>query len=120
MSEPARILNNSLSQSVLDWIFLISALNFSFWSPLEGRPERYGVEWWAGWDDARAAAAAEEGGFDDGASGSESGSEEAQELSKAYNGTSSPVPPELPERKVHTGYWALVAALDRGMFAVES
>ena len=36
----------------LDWIFLISALNFSFWSELEGRPTRYGVTWRAGWDES--------------------------------------------------------------------
>jgi len=34
----------------LDWIFLISALNFSFWSELEGQPTRYAVTWRAGWD----------------------------------------------------------------------
>jgi hypothetical protein len=60
-------LNN---KRVLDWIFLISALNFSFWSEKEGTPDRYGVEWRRGW------------GKD--------------------------------ERMVHTGYWSLVAALDRG------
>lgn len=57
------------TRSTLDWIFLISSLNFSFWSE---RPagERFGVEWRRGWaDDARV---------------------------------------------VHTGYWSLVAALDRG------
>jgi hypothetical protein len=36
----------------LDWIFLISALNFSFWSELEGEPTRYGVTWRAGWDES--------------------------------------------------------------------
>ncbi|KAF5315370.1 hypothetical protein D9619_007117 [Psilocybe cf. subviscida] len=114
-SEPERILDDSLSKSVLDWIFLISALNFSFWSPLEGRPERYGVEWWAGWDDARAAAAAEEIGQDDCGSGSESGSEEAHELNHVHGETAPSASPEEPQRKVHTGYWALVAALDRAL-----
>lgn len=36
----------------LDWIFLISALNFSFWSELENQPTRYGVTWRAGWDES--------------------------------------------------------------------
>ncbi|KAF8895629.1 hypothetical protein BD779DRAFT_1500613 [Infundibulicybe gibba] len=58
-----------LNKSVLDWIFLISSLNFSFWSDKEGSPERYGVEWREGWD------------------------------SEA--------------KKVWTGYWSLVAALNR-------
>ncbi|KAJ3504111.1 hypothetical protein NLJ89_g8111 [Agrocybe chaxingu] len=62
--------DDPLTKSVLDWIFLISSLNFSFWSEKEGRSDRYGVEWLAGWDSK--------------------------------------------ERKVHTGYWSLVAALDRG------
>ncbi|CAA7262957.1 unnamed protein product [Cyclocybe aegerita] len=63
--------DDPLTKSVLDWIFLISSLNFSFWSEKEGRPDRYGVEWLAGWDSK--------------------------------------------ERKVHTGYWSLVAALDRAL-----
>ncbi|TFK24982.1 hypothetical protein FA15DRAFT_756229 [Coprinopsis marcescibilis] len=63
--------NNPQTKQVLDWIFLISALNFSFWSELEGTPERYGVEWRTGW-----------------------GSEAAA---------------------VHTGYWSLVAALNRAI-----
>ncbi|EKM51681.1 uncharacterized protein PHACADRAFT_127474 [Phanerochaete carnosa HHB-10118-sp] len=54
-----------------DWIFLISSLNFSFWSEYEGTPYRYGVEWREGW-----------------------GSEKAV---------------------VHTGYWSLVAAIDRAL-----
>ena len=56
---------------ILDWIFLISSLNFSFWSEREGRPDRYGVEWRADWFSNK--------------------------------------------RKVHTGYWSLVAALNRGI-----
>jgi hypothetical protein len=54
----------------MDWIFLISSLNFSFWSEHEGTPDRYGVEWREGW--------------------------------------------EVDETIVHTGYWSLVAAIDRG------
>ena len=58
------------TRATLDWIFLISSLNFSFWSQYDGTECCYGVEWREGW-----------------------GSE---------------------ERVVHTGYWSLVAALDRG------
>ena len=61
------------TRACLDWIFLISSLNFSFWSEREGCPDRYGVEWREGWG--------------------------------------------LEERKVHTGYWSLVAAVDRGACA---
>ena len=63
---------NPLQRFVLDWIFVISSLNFSFWSEKEGTPERYGVEWRSGW--------------------------------------------ATDDRKVHTGYWSLVAALNRGNF----
>ncbi|KAG6809996.1 hypothetical protein H0H92_013778 [Tricholoma furcatifolium] len=38
------------NKSVLDWIFLISCLNFSFWSEKEGSSDRYGVEWRTGRD----------------------------------------------------------------------
>ncbi|PPQ75814.1 hypothetical protein CVT24_002676 [Panaeolus cyanescens] len=62
---------NPLTKSVLNWIFLISSLNFSFWSEKEGRPDRYGVEWSSGWN--------------------------------------------VKERSVHTGYWSLVAAIDRAL-----
>ncbi|KAI0344405.1 hypothetical protein BDW22DRAFT_1044077 [Trametopsis cervina] len=55
----------------LDWIFLISSLNFSFWSEWEGQSGRYGVRWREGWG------------------------EDAQ--------------------VVHTGYWSLVAAIDRAL-----
>lgn len=58
------------TKRVFDWIFLISALNFSFWSEREGT-ERFGVEWRTGWDSE--------------------------------------------ERMVHTGYWSLVASLNRAM-----
>ncbi|KAI0644998.1 hypothetical protein C8Q79DRAFT_911823 [Trametes meyenii] len=59
------------TRACLDWIFLISSLNFSFWSPLEGQCGRYGVEWRDGW------------------------------------GSDNMV--------VHTGYWSLVAAVDRAL-----
>ncbi|THV02976.1 hypothetical protein K435DRAFT_748366 [Dendrothele bispora CBS 962.96] len=59
------------NKSVLNWIFLISSLNFSFWSEQEGTNERYGVEWQTSW--------------------------------------------ESKERKVWTGYWSLVAALNRAL-----
>ncbi|KAH6912683.1 hypothetical protein BKA70DRAFT_771907 [Coprinopsis sp. MPI-PUGE-AT-0042] len=58
------------TKKVLDWIFLISALNFSFWSE-KGGTERFGIEWRTGWDS--------------------------------------------DERMVHTGYWSLVAALNRAL-----
>lgn len=54
----------------LDWIFLISSLNFSFWSEREGHADRFGVDWREGWG--------------------------------------------MEKRTVHTGYWSLVAAIDRG------
>ncbi|OSC97533.1 hypothetical protein PYCCODRAFT_1398522 [Trametes coccinea BRFM310] len=59
------------TSACLDWIFLISSLNFSFWSELEAQPGRYGVEWREGWGSER--------------------------------------------RVVHTGYWSLVAAVDRAL-----
>lgn len=59
------------TRTTLDWIFLISSLNFSFWSQYDGTECCYGVEWREGW-----------------------GSE---------------------HRIVHTGYWSLVAALDRAL-----
>ncbi|CDO77602.1 hypothetical protein BN946_scf184936.g27 [Trametes cinnabarina] len=59
------------TRACLDWIFLISSLNFSFWSELEGQPGRFGVEWRDGWGSER--------------------------------------------RVVHTGYWSLVAAVDRAL-----
>ena len=64
------------TRATLDWIFLISTLNFSFWSEREGRPDRYGVEWREGWGKDR--------------------------------------------REVWTGYWSLVAALDRGSYVSDS
>jgi len=59
------------TRATLDWIFLISSLNFSFWSYLDGSDDTFGVEWREGWD------------------------------SDNY--------------VVHTGYWSLVAALDRAL-----
>ncbi|KIK69773.1 hypothetical protein GYMLUDRAFT_34171 [Collybiopsis luxurians FD-317 M1] len=58
---------------VLDWIFLISSLNFSFWSSREGHSDRYGVDWQAGWNESAGS------------------------------------------RKLWTGYWSLVAALNRAL-----
>ena len=63
------------TRECMDWIFLISSLNFSFWSEKDGK-ERYGVEWRESWDSA----------------------------SKSST--------------VHTGYWSLVAAIDRGKWTV--
>lgn len=60
------------NKAILNWIFLISALNFSFWSEKEGQSDRYGVEWQKGWDN--------------------------------------------DEKAVYTGYWSLVASLDRGRY----
>ncbi|KAI9443614.1 hypothetical protein H4582DRAFT_1209207 [Lactarius indigo] len=59
------------TRATLDWIFLISSLNFSFWSQYDGTDYCYGVEWREGWDS--------------------------------------------DHRVVHTGYWSLVAALDRAL-----
>jgi hypothetical protein len=59
-----------LTKRVLDWLFLISSLNFSFWSEKEPEADRYGVEWREGWG--------------------------------------------LDSREVWTGYWSLVASLNRG------
>ncbi|KAF9262620.1 hypothetical protein L218DRAFT_867216 [Marasmius fiardii PR-910] len=63
--------DDSWNKAVLDWIFLISCLNFSFWSEKEGSPDRYGVEWQVSW--------------------------------------------ESEEKKVYTGYWSLVAALNKAL-----
>ncbi|KAH9851113.1 hypothetical protein C2E23DRAFT_733753 [Lenzites betulinus] len=60
------------TRATLDWIFLISSLNFSFWSEREGQRGRYGVAWRAGWD-------------------------------------------ADSETVVHTGYWSLVAAVNRAL-----
>lgn len=69
-SEPYNA-SDPLNKSVLNWIFLISSLNFSFWSEKEGLPERYGVEWKTSW--------------------------------------------ESEETTVWTGYWSLVASLNRAL-----
>jgi len=61
------------TKDCLDWIFLISSLNFSFWSQKEGSEDesrRFGVEWRTGW---------------------------GQDTTKVW-----------------TGYWSLVAAINRG------
>lgn len=63
-------------QLVLNWIFLISSLNFSFWSTWGNSPSRYGVQWREGWN--------------------------------------------VPDEVVHTGYWSLVAAIDRGTRSLDS
>ncbi|KAJ7490310.1 hypothetical protein B0H11DRAFT_1719156 [Mycena galericulata] len=60
-----------LNKACLNWIFLISALNFSFWSEKEGQPGRYGVLWRESWDS--------------------------------------------PRPKLWTGYWSLVASLNRAL-----
>lgn len=56
----------------MNWIFLISSLNFSFWSEKDGREDRFGILWKEG------------------------------------------VGEEFAGEMFHTGYWSLVAALDRG------
>jgi hypothetical protein len=62
--------SDPLTKKCLDWLFLISSLNFSFWSEKENPAECYGVEWRGGWD--------------------------------------------MDTTTVWTGYWSLVAALNRG------
>ena len=42
--------SDPLTKECLNWIFLVSSLNFSFWSEKEGIGGRYGVEWRTGWD----------------------------------------------------------------------
>ncbi|KAF8644680.1 hypothetical protein AX16_008340 [Volvariella volvacea WC 439] len=59
------------NKKVLDWIFLISTWNFSFWSELAGTEHRFGIEWRKAWND--------------------------------------------DTKTVHTGYWSLVAALNRAL-----
>lgn len=63
--------SNALTKTTLDWIFLISSLNFSFWSEKEGQSGCYGVEWKESWNSEKTT--------------------------------------------VWTGYWSLVAALNRGI-----
>ncbi|TFK52299.1 hypothetical protein OE88DRAFT_1628428 [Heliocybe sulcata] len=58
------------TRKCLDWIFLISSLNFSFWSD-KSETDRYGVEWREGWNSSTS--------------------------------------------KVWTGYWSLVAAINRAL-----
>ncbi|KAI0000286.1 hypothetical protein BJV77DRAFT_1057973 [Russula vinacea] len=38
------------TRATLDWIFLISSLNFSFWSHRDGSDDCFGVEWREGWE----------------------------------------------------------------------
>jgi len=59
------------TEACLSWLFVISSLNFSFWSEKEGQSDRYGVKWRESW-------------------------------------TSN-------ERTVWTGYWSLVAAVNRAL-----
>jgi hypothetical protein len=63
-----------LNKACLNWIFLISALNFSFWSEREGQPDRYGVLWQESWTSTKP--------------------------------------------KLWTGYWSLVASLNRGIYLI--
>lgn len=65
---------DSGNKRVLDWIFLISALNFSFWSEYDNEESRYGVLWRDGWESRKLV--------------------------------------------VWTGYWSLVAALNRGVYGL--
>jgi hypothetical protein len=58
------------TRATLDWLFLVSSLNFSFWSPLEGSPQRFGIDWRTGWS--------------------------------------------ANTRTVWTGYWSLLAGINRG------
>jgi hypothetical protein len=37
------------TKRTLNWLFLVSALNFSFWSPLEREAGAFAVEWRVGW-----------------------------------------------------------------------
>ncbi|KAJ6539612.1 hypothetical protein B0H19DRAFT_1179824 [Mycena capillaripes] len=60
-----------LNKACLNWIFLISALNFSFWSERDGQPDRYGVLWQESWESSKP--------------------------------------------KLWTGYWSLVASLNRAL-----
>ncbi|KAF8729418.1 hypothetical protein AX14_006140 [Amanita brunnescens Koide BX004] len=64
---------------VLDWIFLISSLNFSFWSE-EKQENVFGVKWRDAWSSSDASNDAGKG-----------------------------------KMQVWTGYWSLVAALDRAL-----
>ncbi|KAI6016251.1 hypothetical protein EDC04DRAFT_2577684 [Pisolithus marmoratus] len=63
--------SDSRTRQCLNWLFIISALNFNFWSEREGTPEQYGVEWRRGWG--------------------------------------------MEERVIHTGYWSLLAAVNRAL-----
>lgn len=43
-------LDDPLAECTLNWIFLVSSLNFSFWSE-KAAADRFAVEWRAGWED---------------------------------------------------------------------
>ncbi|KAF8339741.1 uncharacterized protein EI90DRAFT_3037634 [Cantharellus anzutake] len=45
-----RSAEDPLARPTLDWIFLVSALNFSFWSEYEGSEKRFAVDWRTSWD----------------------------------------------------------------------
>jgi Potential Queuosine, Q, salvage protein family len=64
-------LSDPKTKACLDWIFVISSLNFSFWSEKDDHPDRYGVKWRESWTSDK--------------------------------------------RTVWTGYWSLVAAINRGL-----
>ncbi|KII90627.1 hypothetical protein PLICRDRAFT_39203 [Plicaturopsis crispa FD-325 SS-3] len=88
------------TRTTLDWLFLVSALNFSFWSAL---PEdtRYGVEWWAdGWgvDSINGVESCEEGGGEGNGKGEGKGNKGGK-----------------TKTKVWTGYWSLLAAINRAL-----
>lgn len=69
--------NHPKTRLVLDYIFLISALNFSFWSDKEESPQRFAIEWRRSWSE----------------------------------------PPETPTR-LWTGYWSLLAAINKGKLSI--
>ncbi|KAG9041510.1 hypothetical protein FS837_012178 [Tulasnella sp. UAMH 9824] len=91
MSQPA-------VKRTLDWIFFISAMNFSFWSD-RGGEERYGVAWY---EDGWAAASAEELA----SAGLSPTREEYEAVTTTGSGTST---------TRYTGYWSLPAATNRAL-----
>ena len=68
--EPISTISDTRARPTLDWIFLVSALNFSFWSELDEQ-KRFAIDWRDSWE-----------------------------------------PSSRPKR--WTGYWSLLAALNRG------
>lgn len=91
MSQPA-------VKRTLDWIFFISAMNFSFWSD-RGGEERYGVAWY---EDGWLAASPEELE----SAGLSPTREEYSAITTTNSGASM---------TKYTGYWSLPAATNRGM-----